>query len=257
MLTLELPSHISETPISVSISRDGELHYDEQLVAEALQYDRSMIEFGESEPPLVDFFNNWGKEPMGLLHFYFIFSGSQNVVMASRAELNSQGPISGILILDYVKHVLSGRYKKWILEKLGKTEDCLMAEMSLSEDKTNKLKQNNWNELYEKSSAAEHRIDEKLNLISEKEGSLAFNTAIFSAASWVSGVYQHADPHWAQTTSEHAAAVKGAKVASLHRLSDEYKGAVDAEKAWQIRRFVHVMEALRDGKPRPRISETK
>lgn len=257
MLTIELQSHASQEQVQISISRDGELYYDKQLVEEALQYDHSMIEFGESINSLVDFFDNWNKEPIDILHFYFIFSGSQDALNDAYAGPNTQSAISGMLILDYAKHVLSGRYKKWILDQFNKIENCLAAEIDFSNDKTNKIKGIIWDDLYNKSEKSEHKIDERLNLISEKEGSLAFNTAILSAASWAAAAYQSAIPNWAQIASDHAAAAMGAKVANLHRLSDEYKEAVAAEKAWQIRRFVHVMEALRDEQPRPRISETK
>jgi len=254
MFTFELQSHLARIPISISCH--GTLKYDERLVAEALEYDRSMMEFGEVESALLEFFYYWDKEPIGLLHFHTIFSGSRKIETESSTAPNSVSPTSGLLMLDYVKHVISGKHKNWILRKLKIIEDCIVAEKHFSEDASDMARSNKWNTLYGASGLVEKNVDKKLDLIYKKEGSLSCNSAMFTAASWASNAFQSADSDWAQHVSDHAATVVGCR-ADRYRLSDEFKEAFASEQRWQIRRLANVLEEINVGRPWPPLRATE
>jgi len=277
MFTFELESGLGSA--SVSISRDGEIRFDDPHTLEALEYDTAMQEFGDRVSALLGFFRStkWNYY-VAPLHQVLIFgdmdfeSKEISLPWAVTAwhtsipdHLESQEEcISALLLLDYLEHVVP------IYEEQHPRSFVLRRAIDIARKFV----------VTQRRALKEHRFDSWLQTIqyaglkTVAERSWRAVEDIYrksdpfnSDTGVVIAVATHADWAWrhAGRNAEYArirdsaGAAAGAVGHSVNAnvLSNEYAAAVNTERRWQIRRFAHVMAALRSGKRYPPLKATR
>lgn len=207
--------------VPVGISRAGELILQDPSTIEALDYDTSMVEFGEEPSYLMDFIREWKDDPIGTAIRYLLSS-------------DAYAPLAG----DFAEHVLP------IYESRVECEHPRNA--------INALRKYLKKEIYYE------------NLMTHLHFVVTENYALPVPAEWAARAAQNAIysiPSAGGSVSARKAAEQAAWAAAYSASNDnnspKFLAAEAAEKAWQMRRFLDCVEAIRAGKTWPPLEATK
>lgn len=254
-LEITLDSGIGE--ISVTIHGEefvNAITFDDRF-DEAIAYDKSMIEFGESETPLVAFLNDWNGGPFAAtLNWFTTFKGTC------------------LLCVDFVEHI------SHLIPKHIPEETIAIVDAMVSVRKYFSL----WPDLFDmgKKKQAEREIEShrqkikevkyyfenirdvsglgsfekqspRINIIESVIEMLRVGLSEFSTqATIVSLVKDIRD-----MTSK--AMAWEALIDSLGGNTEAWSRAMDEERAWQFRRLIDVTDTVVHGKPYPPLEATK
>lgn len=207
-------------PVPIGISREGELILEDPITTEAIDYDTSMVEFGEEPSYLMDFIREWKDDPISTVIRYLLSS-------------DTYAPLAA----DFAEHVLP-IYESRVSYKHPRNAITALRKY---------LKK----EMYHQTLMTHlHSVTPQWDIPVPAEWvARATQNAIYSipiAGGSVSARKAAEQAVWAAAYN-----------ASMDNGSPEFLAAKATEKAWQMRRFLDCIEAIRSGKTWPPLSATE
>jgi len=256
-------------PVVLKIYSDGRI----DAPADALEYDKSMIEFGDGPSELLRFLESYQDSPLYNLFSWVIFKGkaSENIDRGPREFLAASLAIDfaerTIPILEYYYPPKEWGYKYRDLIKIMR--ELIQTEMESWHRGENWIDSHDRLVLMSKVDETTESLPDEVefrygddeyparkSLTHRKRPVVEAVQAIASA----SGTRHRSNSSTASNAAVSAAnAIGHFEYAKRHADASFYRDAesVRREQRWQIRRFVHVVWAMKNRKPYPSLKSTR
>lgn len=235
-MSVVLPAKIESETVVAEITRDGNIYFPENDI----EYELSMVEFGEEKTKAILLYEEWISTPMDVLcHNMFEAVGNRNIAL---------------IAADWAEHVL--HFFETAFPKDRRPRAAIKAIRDFYSGHYVPLDiKKTLNDV----EAAENEV-ENLNLTAYLAAGAARTALSVLYFSEFRKRTMHAveyDIKWAATQTSWNAFQAYAESFEPGASNLEHEAAKKVERDWQIRRFVDCMEAVQSSKPWPPLKRTK
>lgn len=221
-------------PVDVEIHRDGTLSGED--LPEVIDYDRTMVEFGEKQSWLVKFVEEFIEEPIMAMFLYIEISPHDMIYIAA----------------DWAEHVL------WIIKEAYPEDTLQQKYIQISRDYVDdKI---DISDIHDLRMAVLDLDDDWREHGAARQATRAVRSVVEAARDSFDGSEQ--DSVWSTAERARLAVADYSSSTGWDSPPDspnavDWNTALEKEYAWQIRRLVDCMEAVQAGKDWPDLKDTQ